>query len=463
MKKKAAILLILVVLVVAIGWQTSNIPDPRYQNRPLSQWIKDLPTQFHQPIGLTPLSQDEASLEWQAAQQADFGRPLTPANRSALEAINALGPRAVPWLVAHFHPKPPLRLRLFQFATKHKAPSFITNFMQRHRWYEQSPDPFAALCLLGSRAHSAVPHMLKRLADPNESVRQRARQIIEAAFKREADVPPLLAMLTNPITRVYAFPLLAAKAPHAIPKAELLAGFHDRNLALRQASLAAAARMGTNAVEYLPQISELSRHKESYCRYLAVSALGSVGAPAAEILRELYARPGENEEWKAHVVSATMSPQGDITQGRALLAQYCAEKPGNAEQLMRYIAGRATLEIWDMASLLQELNAVSPQTITAFLESMPAMSDYAQARTCVILGGLTGKAPLIVPFLTSKLKDHDFSVRCNSALALGKLGPKAASALGTLKEMQNAEKPLERACVNKALQAISPALATPAQ
>ncbi len=170
MRKRAWLILLGAIAVVALAlWLNRPPPEPRYKGHPLSYWVLE-------------------SYVGYPDKDVDF------------EAIDKIGTNAVPYLVRWWaYEPPPWKVRLAWQSTRLR-PERLRDLALRllaNRSDRLAPPSEIALVHLGTNADSAVPALAAMLQETNSPQCYKAIQIL-ARLSTPASMSPLAAVIADP-------------------------------------------------------------------------------------------------------------------------------------------------------------------------------------------------------------------------------------------------------------------------
>jgi len=141
--------LLVTLLIAVLGFASWLLlrpdPEPSYQGKPLSYWLEGL------ALGSTPPAQ-------------------------ANEAVRQIGTNAIPTLLRMLKMRDSnFKLNFIHFASKHHVISM--NYLS-YIWFRTAEirhyEAISGFTCLGSQARSAVPELIKLLADPSKDIKNDA-------------------------------------------------------------------------------------------------------------------------------------------------------------------------------------------------------------------------------------------------------------------------------------------------
>lgn len=449
MKKRVGILL-LVVLFVAVIYALSRPREPQFEGRPLTAWLPFLPQGSELDFYRTNSFEADArpgvlDIGLSAAAREQFRE-----SKRALQALEAMGSGAVPYLVRMLQGTRSAKTRALAFLRRHTASVFAW-FLPRRQPFDPDRAAINALRLLGPKARAALPLMLSDMNSPDSGVRAQARSVLERILDEHDDLTPIRQLLTNPPTRLEAVRILTGATPGAISAEEFAKWLNDPDIHIRVPALAAVSRLGPRATMVLPQLAQLSREPDPSVRVWTIEALGALGAPAVDTLCGMFTMPDNPDQSHVDILRELVKPEGNRARALGLIEQYDRQDSNAVPALVEILVDRSAREVLRSSALLQALDATSKSTTPALLRLTKHRNEYMRAKACLALRLMKGDPEPIVPALIQALNDPECVVRCNAVDALGAYGSNAVAAAAKLRAMQTATNAVERACVRKAL------------
>ena len=230
-----AALLVIVMIPLFID---PGVPDPHYQNKPLSEWLKDLGS----------------------------GRRETQTR--AEEAIRSIGTNALPMLLNELRAQDHLGWRVWHRILPRKAYTVAADRIH---------PADRALRVLGPVAEAAVPALLEIAAEP-ECGDDRPRRALAAIGPRA--VAPMISALTNSNERVRSCAALVLRSigPSARDAAPaLLRSLRDPDARVRAHAAGGLSRIGADPEIAIPALIERLADADGYVRLCAAMSLGEFG------------------------------------------------------------------------------------------------------------------------------------------------------------------------------------------
>jgi hypothetical protein len=168
--------LLLVVAIVAVAILSSS-HEPQYDGRPLSFWVDQLPTTMAFSNGYVVA--DKMYNNSPNFSQTQTQQPPGMGDEAS-NAVNKLGEKCLPYLMS--------RLKARDAGWKIKCSIWamklgVTNAPWRQNNILTAGQAVTALNMLGDRAQSVVPELLKLANDKDPSVRDPARCLLEGLKK----------------------------------------------------------------------------------------------------------------------------------------------------------------------------------------------------------------------------------------------------------------------------------------
>ena len=388
MGNKLVMSVLLLVLFSALGWliHERNKPQPVHQGKAIAQWIRDLAADDYQVRG------------------------------AAAEAVQAIGPEAVPYLIDA------LRQHELKFAKE------IFQWMRRI--------PFVR--------HEPVNASLLR--------EQAAEQLGALSTKSHLVVPALVAALQDSEPEVTASVQRALRRIGTPAVPQLAQALSRRNARIRQGAAEILRDFGLRARAAVPALREALADNKPIVRRRAAEALGACGEdePAtSQQLRKCLRDPVPSVRCAAADALGflrAMTASGDLT---AAL--------GDKDTAVRIGAARALWHIrreaepllpvlttalhdakagWQAIFLLGEIGPEAAAAIPSLIVALKQEKVPRPLRTPPSSAIALGKVGIAaVPELLECLRDAQPRVRASAAIALGFVGPKAKAAVPALAEL----------------------------
>ncbi len=377
MRQRRSILILIgiALLVLAALLVFSNYREPTYLNIPLSAWVDDYgqgqgrfrrsgrSTQLVPAV--TPWIEDYAKLRGRVV--LNFPTPA--------EAIDHIGPAALPYLIRWIQYQPP---RWFEWCNRHGVPlkkfKFIQASIDRHNLRVEGA--LCALRQLGPRAAPALPQLTRIVAGTRTNISDRAVMVLMNMGPPAA--PALATALTN------------------------------QHIRFRATIAVQLGYLGTNAYPALPHLMNCLYDSDATISNAASTALGHLRGnffvPA--VLPYLHA---PDATLRAHAVRVL--DQFGMDSPRVIPALGTALHDSDAG--VRVAAAEA-LGHWTM-----NYSETVPLLSTSLDDPNPAVRAAA-ARSLGKLGD--GSMPAM-PALLKALKDPSLSVRSNATYALRSIDP----------------------------------------
>jgi HEAT repeat protein len=260
-----------------------------------------------------------------------------------------------------------------------------------------------ALGTIGAEAEETAPTLVKATRDGNDRVRAKA---VEALGKMGAPaasvaVPSLMHALRDQDSWVSALAAealgeMGESADGAIPA--LVRSLGHLNPQVRAASAEALGKMGVAAAGARLALEKASLDEDGGARSQAIRALGAIGRPS--------------------------SGKGAGPSEQAFLAAF-----QDADPLVRAAAVEAVGQ-WGATRSTGFPGAAILSGLAPLLEDA---NDQVKVEVIQVLPKLAGATPTVIDGLCRRLLEDDSTwAQVNAALALGKLGPAAAAAGGSL-------------------------------
>jgi HEAT repeat protein len=272
----------------------------------------------------------------------------------------------------------------------------------------------AALAGAGQAAAAAVPDLMFRLGDADETVRCGAAEALGKVGGGEEAVRALVATLEDPSTVVRAaaargLSALGTGARAAIPA--LVPLLQDREEAVRTAAAEAISAAGPLDEEATASLVEGMDSPDNVVRAQAAEALGEVGAAVDEA---------------AEALASGLRDSNDVVRQKA------------AEALGKI--GEAAADV----------------AVPRLVKALRDRDSWVTALAAEALGEMGDSADEAVPALVRALEHVNAQVRANAAEALGKLGDAAERARSRLETAAADEEGTVRAAAVRALARLGP-------
>jgi HEAT repeat protein len=339
-----------------------------------------------------------------------------------------------------------------------------------------------ALGALKTAAASAVPLLAPLLQDRDESVRTAAAEAItQVGALNEAAIETLVEGLASPDTVVRAqtaaaLGTIGAAAGEATEA--LVEAMGDDNDRVRGKAAEALGKIGESAAEAaVPGLMRALRDQDNWVSALAAEALGQMGESADGAIPALIRSLGHlNPQVRANAAEA-LGKMGATAPGarRALEKASRDEDAGARSQAVRALGalGCPTPEsaqvvlagFLDVDPLVRiaavesvgQWGAPSAVTLNALAPLVGDANDQVKVAAIQVLPRLAGATPAVIDALCRRLLEDDNTwVQVHAALALGKLGPAAVAAGGSLLRAAQTEEVSVREQAMRAIAMIQP-------
>ena len=332
-----------------------------------------------------------------------------------------------------------------------------------------------ALGRIGEAAKPAVPALVTAVKDPEATVRREAVKAVRAikpgpevviplavemfksaqpaelvpalqsiAESGEKGLPVLVESFKHPEARYWACLLLSELGPRgkeAVPAAiEVL---KDERPEVRREAVLALGRVGPDAAAAVPAIASALDDKDPTVRYAAAYALGNMGPAAKEAVATLTAKTSDSDEFLRTIATwavARLDPANDAWRKKAVPLLVAALQHKDAR--IRGAAAHALADLFTGDSSVTE----------AFIARL---NDQDHGVGGVVANALVELGEPAVPALIKALDNKD--LRGYAVATLGRIGPKAAAAIGPLTATLADELPAIRRETLFAIGAIAPA------
>jgi HEAT repeat protein len=386
-------------------------PDPVYDGKRLSEWVKQLK------------SKKEADRERAGeaiASLAVESRAVVPAllesvsdgketNQSAVTALIRIGPDAVPAVTAAL-------------------------------WDDDVDKRRTALLVLGemgSRARSATGAVLVALRDSDPWNRACAVRTLGSLGSPTA-IPALLPLLDQDDRELresayYALKDLRADSKLLLPF--LLKWARSKDAKQRDFALWQAGDLGAEAAPVVPALIAALKDEDVGHQVGAVKSLGQIGPAAKEAAPALAATLKDTNladmyyvQWAEALWRIDRHPDVGPTLKRWLKMEF-----GEGDGRWRVEAAR----------LLWRIDR-SPAAITALIDVLKRGEGLERRLALINLGGIGPEARAALPTMLPLLKDEDKNLRTDAAYALGRFGEHGKPAVGNLKGALDDKEPSVR-------------------
>lgn len=333
-------------------------------------------------------------------------------------ALAAIGPEAVPFLIAALDERPTaLETALLRLNRRIGFPRIeVSSTPQlRVRAAEQ-------LARLAPHDPSAVPALVRAFTDDHSTVVSEAQRSLRRIGAQRA-VPKLLHALSkrDARTRRCAAEVLrdfGSKASDATP--ELLELLTDRSEGVRVEAAHALATVGGRAA--VPRLTRALGDKSPSVRAAAANALATLGPEAASACGELHQRlKDKHSDVRVACAKAVWMIQRDAGAAVPVLVAALQEPVS-----------------WEAALVLARIGPSASNAVPALIERLKREKVPRPLReTCVAALALGQIGAASVPALIPILGHSDPRVRTSAALALGYVGAPAAPATLQLVKLLN--------------------------
>lgn len=277
-----------------------------------------------------------------------------------------------------------------------------------------------AVALIGPLDEAAADSLAEGLASPDTEVRAQTAQALGTigAAAQEA-APALVEALDDDSDRVRAEAVEAigkigeGAAEVAVPG--LVRSLDDEDAAVVALAAEALGRMGDAAADAVPALIQALGHLNVRARLNAAEALGAIGAAAGSAREALERSAGDEDGGVRAAAILALGRLGDPARIRGVLLRSFADDDP-APRTAAVVA----------AGLLERADASILEAMRPLLDDP---NDRVKIEVARVVSRLAGDAEWVVDGLCRQLLDDDGpQVQANAALALGKIGPAAASA-----------------------------------
>jgi len=286
-------------------------------------------------------------------------------------------------------------------------------------------DPFwriraAAAEALGRLAPAtAVPWLIEALRGKDEGLREHATDTLIRIG--HPAVPALIELLKDDDKRmryvaIWALGQIGPVTNEIVPA--LIAALKDKDEAVRFAAAQAIGEIGPAAKCAVPALLAALKDKDRDVRYYVILALGSIGPATEEVVPALIVALQDND---ANIRFAAAQALGQFGPDAKDAVSVLSEKLWD-----EYVDVRESAAI--------ALGKIGPEAFNAVNRLIAALQYgyFDVINNNAAIQGLVGIGPGAVRSLTDELKNNNVFVRRCAAIALGKIGPKAKSAVPAL-------------------------------
>jgi HEAT repeat protein len=368
-------------------------------------------------------------------------------------ALAAIGPQAVPFLVASLDdrpaalerallylndrlglpPIPPsstpqLRVRaaeqLARVGTAHPltAPALVRAFRDDHSTVVMEAQ--RSLRRIGAR--QVIPDLLRGLSKRDTRVRRCAAEVLrDFGAQANSATPQLLELLTDRSegVRVQAAHALAAVAGQAAVPG-LIDALDDKKASVRAAAARALASIGPEAVSARSKLQRRLADPNADVRVASAKAIWSIQREAREAVPVLIAALGEPVSWEAALILASIGPNASNA------------VPALIERLKREKVPRPLRET-PVAALA--LGQIGPAAVPALMETLASTDPRVRTSAALALSYVGPQASGATPQLVNLLRDPDGDVRRAATLSLGTIDPARKELVSALVAMASDE------------------------
>jgi HEAT repeat protein len=374
-------------------------PDPTYDGKRLSEWVKQLKSKKEA---------DRQAAEEALASLAAESRRVVPTlleavvdgagtNQSAVSVLMRIGPAAVPGILPALGD-------------------------------EDADKRYVALVVLGrmgARARSAAGAVIVALGDRDPQNRVTAARTLGRLGSPSA-IPGLLPLLDEDDRELrkqtyYALTDLRADSKLLLPT--LLKWLRSKDAELRDFAVWQVGDLGAEAVPAVPLLIEALKDKDLGHQWHAVDSLGKIGPAAKDAAPALAAQLKDSD-----------SADADFPWAEALWR--IARHPDVAPTLKRWLKKPPGDKDFgwreETANLLWRIDK-SPEAITALADLLKRAEGQGALRPLMNLGAIGPGARAALPAVVPLLKSDDKEVRYYASLTLGRFGAHGLPAAGNLK------------------------------
>lgn len=251
---------------------------------------------------------------------------------------------------------------------------------------------------------------------------------------------------------------LAAVGPRAVPALSL--ALRDENRAVRGAAAYALAEMGPAARPALPALLEALRREnkrkppDDAAWGLVAEALGAVGPPAKEALPMLLERMASFRVPPNPLIG--MFGDGPFAQGAEAVAKIAPYHPRTLALYIDRLKRKADCGVVWPGAYARNFNADAVVAVAALYDQgVPGAGDALAGLLSHLAQSDAPDRQKVVPIAARLLADKD--LRNAAAVSLGRMGPKAKSALPKLNEQfALPHEPSDKAALAAAILRIDP-------
>ncbi|HEV8541748.1 MAG TPA: HEAT repeat domain-containing protein [Verrucomicrobiae bacterium] len=331
--------------------------QPYYQGRPLSAWVADIESQS------------------------------PTARQKAIEAINAIGPQAVPYLS--------------QTITKTSGP------LQ------------AAIDVLSAHTPPRLKAFGRRFYRPGDTMMKKhaaACAFMALGTNGGSGAPALSRLLRNPSSLLsgIAGNAMAQIGPASVPF--LIEALDDQDYTIRSSACNGLGKLGTNAAPAVPRLANIVEAETGPITTSASFALYQIGPPAVPRLVAMLASTNRNVRRMA--AYALTSPQGASTAPPSALIAAARDPDDHVR--------------WNAAAALSQVIDPPPEVERALLEALSDRNPNVRSTAASTFGYRYRFVQRHLPEFISLLQDDSPEVRSKAAFALGQAGYRATNAVPPL-------------------------------
>jgi HEAT repeat protein len=273
---------------------------------------------------------------------------------------------------------------------------------------------------VGVDAHgTSLPPLIETLKDPEREVRQAAQQALQKIGPAgAADLPLLKEKLGDrePAVRGFATRAMGQVGPAARDYVPLLVALlKDDDPDLRRASAEALGKIGRDAKAAVPALAKALQDQDTEVRTRAVAALEQIGRQPQTVAALFQALKDSDEAVARRAVEA-LKKIGPLGKEDVPILREGLQSP---QALVRSEAIQA----------LGQLGAEAKDALPEFIAAVGDKESIVKLRAIQALGSLAGDAKDAVPALVKALAEKDEAIRGAAIKTLGEIGPPAKAAI----------------------------------
>jgi HEAT repeat protein len=301
----------------------------------------------------------------------------------------------------------------------------------------RGPEMVIALGKIDLYAEGVLPALLAALKD-KEADRKLIANIIGSAGDKA--IPLMLPALKDPhpLVRHEAAGVLARIGPPALPALEN--ALKGKDMAMRLGAAQTLQRIGPKARPAVPALLEAFKDENIELRLTAMYALQSIGPGASSAIGLLSDALKDDDKRIRETICWTLGKIGSASKDATpALTRALKDK----EVGVRHAAAMSLGHV-----------AADTEAIAGLISAVADPAQKVRQSAIVNLGRLGPKARSAVPALSAALKDADFNVRVQVLNALGAIGPEARAAIPAIQGALKDKNASVRVCAARALKKI---------